>query len=356
MWSRNRTAVLLFALLSGCGGGRPVEPASPSATTPAGALALLSALAHDSLEGRLTGTPGIAKAAGIIAREMARIGLEPAGDSGYFQRIPLVMATRVVNQREIAALNLAVSFAARDSYPPAKRVPGFNLLGKLQGGDPALAAEHIVVGAHYDHIGVRAHPSGDSIFNGADDDASGVVAVLKIAEQLSAGPKPRRTIIFAAWTGEERGLLGARWYSSHPALPLDQMALNLEIEMIGRPDSLAGGPGRAWLTGYERSTMGAALAAAGVPIVPDKRPAQNFFQRSDNYQFALKGIVAHTLSSFNMHADYHQPSDGVDRVDAEHMAAVINAAARAVRLLADGAKPEWKPGGRPTPATRPRQD
>lgn len=353
MWSRSRLAAL-GALATGCGGGHPVETTAPNATTPAAALALLSALADDSLEGRLTGTPGIAKAAGIIAREMARIGLTPVGDSGFFQRIPLVAAIRIVNQREVAAVTLAASFAARDSFPLSKRVPGFNVLGKLDGGDPSLAGQHIVVGAHYDHIGVRAHPSGDSIFNGADDDASGVVAVLKIAEQLRAGPTPRRTIIFAAWTGEERGLLGARWYSDHPVLPLDQMALNLEIEMIGRPDTLAGGPGRAWLSGYERSSMGKALAEAGIPIVPDKRPAQNFFRRSDNYQFALKGIVAHTLSSYNMHTDYHQPSDQTDQVDARHMASVINAAANAVRLLADGPKPEWNPGGRPTPT--PRQD
>ena len=353
MGSRSRLAALC-ALATGCGGGHPVETTAPNATTPAAALALLSALADDSLEGRLTGTPGIAKAAGIIAREMARIGLTPVGDSGFFQRIPLVAAIRIVNQREVAAVTLAASFAARDSFPLSKRVPGFNVLGKLDGGDPSLAGQHIVVGAHYDHIGVRAHPSGDSIFNGADDDASGVVAVLKIAEQLRAGPTPRRTIIFAAWTGEERGLLGARWYSDHPVLPLDQMALNLEIEMIGRPDTLAGGPGRAWLTGYERSSMGKALAEAGIPIVPDKRPAQNFFRRSDNYQFALKGIVAHTLSSYNMHTDYHQPSDQTDQVDARHMASVINAAATAVRLLADGPKPEWNPGGRPTPT--PRQD
>jgi Zn-dependent M28 family amino/carboxypeptidase len=125
------------------------------------------------------------------------------------------------------------------------------------------------------------------------------------------------------------------------------MAANLEIEMIARPDSLAGGPGRAWLTGYERSTMGDILAANGIPIVPDKRPDQHFFERSDNIAFARKGIVAHTLSTFNLHADYHRPSDEVSKVDFVHMAGVINAAARAARLLVDGMKPEWKDGGRP---------
>ena len=93
--------------------------------------------------------------------------------------------------------------------------------------------------------------------------------------------------------------------------------------------------------------MGDELAANGIPIVPDKRPDQQFFQRSDNIAFARRGIPAHTLSSFNLHTDYHQPSDDISKVDFVHMAGVINAGARAVRLLTDGPKPEWKPGGRP---------
>jgi len=148
-------------------------------------------------------------------------------------------------------------------------------------------------------------------------------------------------------TGEEMGLLGTRWYIDHPPLPLERMVGNLEIEMIGRPDSLAGGAGKAWLTGYERSTMGDSLRANGVPIVADPRPAQDFFQRSDNIAFARRGIPAHTLSTFDLHAEYHTPNDEVERVDFAHMTAVIAAAVRATRLLSDGAKPVWHPGGRP---------
>jgi Zn-dependent M28 family amino/carboxypeptidase len=222
-----------------------------------------------------------------------------------------------------------------------------NVVAMVKGSDPALANEHVLVDAHYDHLGVGRAVNGDSIYNGADDDASGTVAVLEIARQFAAGPPPKRTVIFMATMGEEVGLLGTRWYVSHPVIPLAQMVANLEIEMIGRPDSLAGGPGRAWLTGYERSTMGDALAAAGIPIVADKRLDQQFFQRSDNIAFARVGIPAHTLSSFNLHTDYHRPSDDVSRVDFDHMAAVINAAAKAARLLSDGPKPAWKPGGRP---------
>jgi hypothetical protein len=125
--------------------------------------------------------------------------------------------------------------------------------------------------------------------------------------------------------------------------------------MIGRPDSLVGGLGRAWLTGYERSTMGATLRASGLPIYPDARPEQNFFSRSDNIGFARRGIVAHTLSSFNLHTDYHRPSDEVGATNFDHMAQLINTAAAAVRLLADGKKPEWHEGGQPPmPAGRGR--
>jgi Zn-dependent M28 family amino/carboxypeptidase len=159
-------------------------------------------------------------------------------------------------------------------------------------------------------------------------------------------------VIFLATTGEETGLLGTRWYIEHPVVPLERTVANLEIEMIGRPDSLAGGPGKGWLTGFERSTMGERLAAAGIPVVADPRPDQRFFERSDNIAFALRGIPAHTLSSYNMHRDYHTPDDEVDRVDLAHLARMVDATARAARLLADGDAPVWKPGGRPVPAGR----
>ncbi|HEV8599930.1 MAG TPA: M20/M25/M40 family metallo-hydrolase [Gemmatimonadales bacterium] len=290
-------------------------------------------------------------------------GLEPAGDSGYFQRVPYVLRLMERQGRPSRLLpRLASSFAALDSVPPERRRSSVNVLGVLRGSDPNLGGEHILVDAHYDHLGAANDPvnacnavGADSICNGADDDASGMVAVLQVARALVQGPPPRRTIVFAAMTGEEIGLTGARWYIEHPIRPLERMVANLEIEMIGRPDSLAGGPGKAWLTGYERSNMGDSLAAHGIPLVPDPRPTQHFFQRSDNNALARLGIVAHTLSSFNLHSDYHQPSDEVSRADLVHLARVIEATVRAVRLLSDGPKPEWKPGGKPEPAPpRPR--
>ena len=158
--------------------------------------------------------------------------------------------------------------------------------------------------------------------------------------------------MFLFSTAEEMGMVGTRWYMEHPVLPLDQTVADFQVEMIGRPDSLAGGVGRAWLTGYERSTMGDMLSDAGNPIVPDPRPDQNFYMRSDNIPFAMAGIPAHTLSSFNLHTDYHRPSDEVELVDFEHMTLVIEASIQAVQLLANGEKPEWHPGGRPEPRRR----
>ena len=340
-------------------------------TTPDMASRILGALAHDSMQGRATGTPGAQRAATFIASEMKRIGLEPLGDSGFFQRVPVTVdsvrsyqrrrapdpndATKTIVVTDSSAPptwsvrpRLRSSLAALDTVPLARKPSSVNVLGVLRGSDPALRTEHILIDAHYDHLGMRKPGvNGDTIYNGADDDASGVTAVLEIARQLAQGSRPKRTVIFAATIGEEVGLLGTNWYVSHPALPLEQMVANLEIEMIDRPDSLAGGPGKAWLTGYERSTMGDALAASGIPIVPDKRPLEHFFERSDNIAFARKGIVAHTLSTFNLHTDYHQPSDDVSKADFVHMSGVINAAAKAARLLSDGPKPEWKPGGKP---------
>ena len=341
-------------------------------TTPVRARELLGALADDSMGGRATGTPGAAMAARMIAETMRRAGLTPAGDSGFFQRVAVSMDStsspamrRVPDGTDTAgrprfrmermdgppvvrvSARVRNSLADLDTVPAGRRVPAVNVVGMIKGSDPALTNEYVLVDAHYDHLGIGRPVNGDSIYNGADDDASGTVAVLEIARQLAQGPAPKRTVVFMATFGEERGLLGTRWYVAHPVIPLERMAANLEIEMIGRPDSLAGGPGRAWLTGYERSTMGDALTAAGIPIVPDKRLDQQFFQRSDNIAFAQAGIPAHTLSSFNLHTDYHRPSDDVSHVDFDHMAAVINAAARAARLLTDGPKPEWKPGGKP---------
>lgn len=322
----------------------PVRPArSVSAIKGGDVRRILSALAADSMEGRLSGSRGANRAAAFISREMRAIGLTPAGDSGYYQKVALA----IEHGRRPGSMRVLDSLGALAAIPEADRRIGYNMIGFLEGSDPVLREQVVVIAAHYDHLGIGTPVNGDSIYNGADDDASGVTAVLEIARALKAEAPPKRTVVFITTTGEEEGILGTKWYAAHAKFPISKMVAEMEVEMIGRPDSLAGGPGKGWLTGYDRSTMGDMLKAEGVPIVADPYPQMRFFERSDNIIFARLGIPAHTLSSYNMHSDYHALTDDIDRIDFPHMTAVIRAGAMAARLLADGPAPTWKPGGRP---------
>ena len=308
---------------------------------------MLFALADDSMRGRRMGTADAARAARMLAAEMRAIGLEAGGDSGYFQRVPLAV---ISSEGGRDRMGLAESFAALDSLPPERRRPDVNVVGVLRGSDPSLREEAIVVGAHFDHVGVGQPVEGDSINNGADDDASGVVATLEIARMMARGPAPKRTVVFVLTTGEEgAGFAGSNWYIRNPVIPMERTVADLQIEMIGRPDPLAGGTGKIWITGAERSTLAELLRRGGVDVGVDPRPALDLFNRSDNIAFARRGIVAHTLSTYNGHSDYHRPSDEPDAIDYPHLTRVVEQGARAVRVMADGPAPQWNPGGRPAP-------
>jgi Zn-dependent M28 family amino/carboxypeptidase len=296
------------------------------------------------MEGRRTGTPGSARAERFLAERMRSYGLEPVGDSSFFQRVPY----EVVLGPEGEVLRLPGARGADSAA--VERIHDYNLIGLVRGSDPAIRDEAVVLGAHFDHVGIGKPVVGDSIYNGADDDASGVAVVLAAARALAKAP-PRRSVIVLLTSGEEFGVLGTQWYLDRPVFPLSRTVADLQVEMVGRPDSLAGGPGRLWLTGFERSTMGESFATAGLPIVADPRPDFRFFERSDNIVFAMRGIPAHTLSSFNLHPDYHQPSDEVDRIDFAHLEQAAGLVTRAARLLADGPAPVWRSGGRPIPAS-----
>jgi hypothetical protein len=266
-------------------------------------------------------------------------------------------ATLVANGKLLAGLRDGTIKAVRlEARVEIEEAPAANVVGVLRGAgtaeEPSLAAQAIVFSAHYDHIGHvvdPADPSVDTVFNGADDDASGCAAVLELAEAFAAAPKPARTLVFFFATGEEIGLVGTEHYLDHPLVPLDATVCNLNFEMIGRPDALAGGPGRLWLTGHERSNLGALFAGLGLSIVPDPRPDQRFFERSDNYAFAIRGIVAQTLSSYDLHKDYHRVTDEADKLDYEHLEAAVRAGFEAARALADGrVDPAWNAGGDPS--------
>jgi len=237
-----------------------------------------------------------------------------------------------------------------------------NVVGRIRGvgtpEHPELAQQVVVLSAHFDHLGVRTPRSKDKdkegdddkdrICNGADDDASGVATLLELAQAFAAGPKPARTLVFLFTTGEERGGFGSARYLAAPAEPLEHTVADLNLEMLGRPDELAGGAGKLWLTGDDRTNLGAAWREQGLAIVADPRPKEKFFQRSDNYAFALKGVVAQSLSSFNLHEQYHTPADEADTLDYAHLEAAARLAQRAAAGLADGSlQPAWLAGRQP---------
>jgi hypothetical protein len=322
----------------GCSEAEPGQPAEVALEF----SSLLEVLSADSLAGRRAATEDARKAARIIADQFRLAGLEAFGDSGFFQRIPLRATSRAGGRTRLTLLD---SWTAFDSLAESDRRTETNVIGLVRGTDPDLASEYVVLTAHFDHVGIGRPSDGDSIYNGADDDASGVVALVEIGRALAEDP-PRRSVLLAAMAAEEAGFIGTRWYLAHPGVPLDSTVAVLNLEMIGRPDT-ALAPGQLWLTGFERSTMGESLNAAGLPIYQDPRPGQRFYQRSDNIPFARAGIPAHTLSSFGMHQDYHSPDDEAERIDFDHLGAAIGTAARAARLIADGPFPVWHGGGRP---------
>ncbi len=224
----------------------------------------------------------------------------------------------------------------------------WNATGKLTGSDKTASAEVIVLSSHLDHIGVNENaPGDDKINNGADDDASGTVAVMEIARALASGKRPKRTIYFVCFGSEERGGLGSRYFADNLPFPQEKFVANLQFEMIGRPDAKVK-PEELWLTGYERSNLGPELAKRGARLVQDPHPTQNFFQRSDNYGFAIRGIIAHTVSSFGLHTDYHRVTDDVKTIDFVHMTKSINSMIKPINWLANSNfVPAWNEGKKP---------
>jgi hypothetical protein len=251
--------------------------------------------------------------------------------------------------------------SVRVEFGASQTTPAVNVVGLIPGvgapGHPELSQQALVLTAHYDHLGVASSASDarrpkdapapaaaapDLIYNGADDDASGVAMVLELADAFGHGPPPARTLVFLLVTGEEIGLLGTDFYLDHPAVPLEATVANVNFEMVGRPDPLVGGAGRLWLTGYERTTLGPAWAAAGLAIAPDGRPDEHFYERSDNIAFVHRHVIGQTLSSYNLHDDYHTVADEPGTLDYAHMQTAARTAYAACRMLADGhLAPEW---------------
>ena len=293
-------------------------------------------------------TPAIRERWSQTASRMPTGALRAVALSPTAENRPTFIA---VDKTTYAALTALPSGARVFFDPPLKySEPSYtwNVVARLTGSDAALRNDILLLSAHLDALGVLPNATGDdNVVNGADDDASGSVAVLELAKAMSDGPKPKRTIVFAWFGSEERRGVGSGYFAELPVVPIDRIVANLQFEMIGRPDPKV--PDKTlWLTGYERSTLGPELAKRGARLVQDPHPEQSFFTRSDNIRFALKGIPAHTVSSFGLHKDYHQPTDEVRLIDFPHMTEAIRSLLEPIRWLAnDSWKPDWVPGGRP---------
>ncbi len=298
----------------------------------------LGFLASDEMHGRGSGTRDEHIAAEYAGALFQSFGLEPAGENGtYLQRAPL--PAHLPDGLE--------KYLKTQGFDQNQRTDTWNALGRLRGTAPDADSQVILLTAHLDHLGVGNPVNGVSIYHGADDDASGTTAVIELARALSHGPRPRRSILFVLFGSEELGGYGNAYFLEHPPVPLSQIVANLEFEMIGRPDAAL--PNKTlWLTGYERSNLGPELAKHGAALSADPHPKEKFFQRSDNYALAKKGIIAQTVSSYGLHTDYHQPSDDLAHIDFDFVIHSIDSMIVPVRWLANTTwRPEWNAGGKP---------
>lgn len=211
-----------------------------------------------------------------------------------------------------------------------------NVVGILPG--KSKKDEYVIFSGHYDHIGVGKPVDGDSIYNGANDDAAGTTAVIMLAKYFKALGNNERTIVFAAFTAEESGGFGSRYFSKQFE-PAKVMAM-FNIEMIGTESKW--GKNSAFITGYEKTDMGKILeknlTGTGFTFHPDPYPDQQLFYRSDNATLARLGVPAHTISTAKMDQEphYHKVSDHVETLDMENMAMIVRSIALSSRTIVAG--------------------
>jgi len=213
--------------------------------------------------------------------------------------------------------------------------PLMNVVGMIEGN---RKDEYVLFSGHYDHIGIQKAIEGDSIANGANDDASGTTAVIELADYFMQKGKPERSILFVAFTAEEAGGYGSQYFSKQ--LDPDKIIAMFNIEMIGKPAS--DGPNSAWITGFDKSDFGQILQRAvegtEYKFYADPYPDQNLFYRSDNATLARLGVPAHSISTtpIDVDKDYHQVSDEVETLDLNHLTNTIKAIAAGASTIISG--------------------
>lgn len=243
---------------------------------------------------------------------------------------------------------MEATVSAHVAAPVLQPVRIRNVVGLLPGSDAQLKDTYVVVTGHYDHLGVRPNPSGDNIYNGANDDASGASSVIEIANAITAiGEKPRRSIIFMTVFGEEIGGLGARWYTGHPIFPIAKTIADVNLEHLGRTDDNEGpNVGQFNLTGFDYTDIAATFSKAGaetgIKVVKHPTKSDSFFGRSDNATFADAGIPSTTLSVSYEFPDYHQPGDEWQKLDYDNLARVDTTIALGILSMANSDQaPQW---------------
>ena len=274
----------------------------------------LYTLASDEMEGRGTGTRGIEKAAVYIENEFKRIGL------ATFQDLETYRQTFTFENRRTQ-----------------EKITASNIIGVLEG--KSKKDEFVVVSAHFDHLGIRKTTGQlDSIYNGANDDASGVTGVLTLAEYFKNKGTNERTIVFVAFTGEEMGLKGSTHFGK--GILASKFVAGINLEMIGKTPSF--GPNTAWLTGFERSDFGKIiqqnLEGTGYQLFPDPYKKFNLFFRSDNASLARLGVPSHTFSTtpIDVDKDYHQASDEAATLNMTVITQTIQAVAKGTESIING--------------------
>ena len=291
----------------------------------------IEVLSSDSLEGRETGKPGQKMAAEYIANQFKKIGIPPYKRKTYYQKF------KVKSERHICKCDDCDLAFFKRIFKSNQTIRGENVLGYIEGSD--LKDELLIITAHYDHLG--KHDS--LIFNGADDDASGVSAALEIAEAFmlakKAGHGPRRSILIMPVSGEEKGLLGSRYYTDNPIYPLENTVANLNIDMIGRLDDWHDNGNYVYLIGsdrlsYDLHNLNEKINDDYIGIdldyrFNDKDDPNRYYYRSDHYNFAKNDIPV--IFYFNgVHEDYHKPSDTIEKIDFDK----INTITRLIFLTA----------------------
>tara|TARA_B110001469_G_scaffold50452_1_gene49101 strand:- start:289 stop:1272 length:984 start_codon:yes stop_codon:yes gene_type:complete len=274
----------------------------------------LFTLASDEMEGRGTGAPGIEKAAVYIENEFKRIGLST------FQDLETYRQTFTFQNRRTE-----------------ENITASNIIGVLEG--KSKKDEFVIVSAHFDHLGIRKTTGQlDSIYNGANDDASGVTGVLTLAEYFKNKGTNERTIVFVAFTGEEMGLKGSTYFGK--GIDASKFVAGINLEMIGKTPSF--GPNTAWLTGFERSDFGEIiqqnLVGTGYQLFPDPYKKFNLFFRSDNASLARLGVPSHTFSTtpIDVDKDYHQASDEAATLNMTVITQTIQAVAKGTESIING--------------------